>query len=72
VYSIRIAAIENLKELTRIFGSQWAEKNILKRLMELRLEPNYLHRLTVLFGMAELSQVLSSDVMKKNFTIVLQ
>ena len=31
VYSIRVAAIENLKELTKIFGSQWAEKNVIKK-----------------------------------------
>jgi len=29
VYSIRMAALTNFRELTRSFGSQWAEKNIL-------------------------------------------
>ena len=55
VYSIRVASIQNLKELTQIFGSQWAERNIIKKLTDLRNEVNYLHRLTALFGMAELS-----------------
>lgn len=72
VYSIRVAAIENLKELTKIFGSQWAEKNVIKKLLDLKAEKNYLYRLTVLFGMAELSQVLTPDVVKKLFVPVLQ
>ena len=67
MYSIRIAAIENLKELTRLFGSSWADRHVIKRLLELKNEKNYLHRLTPLFGMAELSQVLSAEIMKKNF-----
>jgi serine/threonine-protein phosphatase 2A regulatory subunit A len=65
VYSIRVASIENLKELTNIFGSQWAERNIIKKLLDLKQEGNYLHRLTALFGMAELSKVLTPDVVKK-------
>jgi serine/threonine-protein phosphatase 2A regulatory subunit A len=65
VYSIRIAAIENLKELSNIFGSKWAEKTIITKLLELKAEGNYLHRLTALFGMAELSKVLAPDVVKK-------
>ena len=71
VYSIRVAAIENLKELTKIFGSQWAEKNVIKKLLDLKTEKNYLYRLTVLFGMAELSLVLTPDVVKKLFVPVL-
>lgn len=55
IYSIRVAAIVNLKELTSIFGSQWAEKNVVKTMLDLRQETNYLHRLTVLFGISELS-----------------
>ena len=72
VYSIRVASIQNLKELTNIFGSQWAERNIIKKLTDLRNEVNYLHRLTALFGMAELSQVLTPDVIKRSFNPILQ
>jgi len=72
VYSIRVASIQNLKELTKIFGSQWAERNIIKKLTDLRSEVNYLHRLTALFGMAELSQVLAPDVVKRSFNPILQ
>ena len=33
---------------------------------------NYLHRLTALFGMAELSQVLTPEVIKRSFNPILQ
>ena len=72
VYSIRVASIQNLKELTNIFGSQWAERNIIKKLTDLRNEVNYLHRLTALFGMVELSQVLTPEVIKRSFNPILQ
>ena len=65
VYSIRVASIENLKELTNIFGSQWAERHIIKKLLDLKQEGNYLHRLTALLGIAELCKVLTPDVVKK-------
>lgn len=72
VYSIRVAAIENITRLAEIFGSTWAEKHVIKRLLELKNEKNYLHRLTSLFGMAELSKVLSPECMRKNFIPVLK
>ena len=71
MYSIRVSAIQNLKELTKILGSQWAERNIIKQLLDLKSEVNYLHRLTTLFGIAELSTVISSDIIKKQFIPVL-
>jgi len=67
VYSIRVAAINNLRELTKIFGSAWAERNLVVKLLELTENQNYLHRLTLLFGMAEMSKVLSPEAIKVNF-----
>lgn len=67
VYSIRVAAINNLRELTKIFGSDWACQNIMQKLLELTTNTNYLYRLTALFGMAELSKVLSPDSIKQHF-----
>lgn len=40
-------------------------------MLELKQEQNYLHRLTVLFGIAELSLVLTPEAVKKNFVPVL-
>ena len=72
VYSIRIAAIENFRELTKIFGSNWCERHVLKKMLDLRLETNYLHRLTACFGIAELSEVVNTQLIKKSFIPVLQ
>lgn len=55
IYSIRVAAITNLKELTKLLGSQWAERNVIRHLLELQTDNNYLHRLTPLFGISELN-----------------
>lgn len=72
VYSIRSAALMNFRELTKIFGSAWAEKNILKALLDLRGNLNYLHRLTCLFGIAEISTVCQLPLIKANFVPVLK
>jgi serine/threonine-protein phosphatase 2A regulatory subunit A len=55
VYSIRQAALSNFKELTRIFGAEWAQKHILQSMLDMRTHANYLYRLVALFGVAELS-----------------
>lgn len=55
VFTIREAAINNMKQLTIIFGPQWAAKNMLPRLLALHSDPIYLHRLTPLFGMATIA-----------------
>ena len=55
VFSIRQAAIKNLTELTKIFGTQWAERNLITQLLALKNETNYLHRLTTLNGISDLS-----------------
>ena len=65
VYSIRMAAITNLKELTKLFGSQWAEKNVVPTLKTLLSEINYLHRLTVVFAISELASVVSADMVRR-------
>ena len=55
IYSIREAAITNIKLLTEIFGPQWAVTHVIPKLLSLHVDKNYLHRLTPLFGMAQLS-----------------
>lgn len=68
IYTIREASLENIKQLTIIFGMPWAQKNILPKLLALHSESNYLHRLTSLFGIALLSeqfQQLPAETTKK-------
>jgi serine/threonine-protein phosphatase 2A regulatory subunit A len=51
IYTIREAALINFKQLTVIFGEQWAIKQIFPPLFKNQNEESYLHRLTTLFGM---------------------
>lgn len=44
IFTIREAAIENFKELSKIFGAQWAGRFAVPRLVSLHTDLNYLHR----------------------------
>lgn len=48
IASIRQAAAENLKELTLVFGTNWALEHIIPSLEEVRQSDSYLRRLTAL------------------------
>jgi len=57
VYSIREAATNNLKRLTEVFGVEWAQNNIIPKVLALYTHPNYLYRMTTLFAISVLSEV---------------
>lgn len=46
VYSIREAAIVNLKKLTEVFGVEWAKVAIVPKVMGMGQHPNYMYRMT--------------------------
>jgi serine/threonine-protein phosphatase 2A regulatory subunit A len=50
VFSIREAAVENLKSLTEIFGVEWAQHAIIPKVVEMSQEANYLYRMTTCFA----------------------
>lgn len=70
VYAIRDAAVNNLKELTTIFGSEWAEREIVDRLLNNKLDgideaidySNFIIRITCLFAITKLVPVIDSSV----------
>jgi len=62
VYSIREAATKNLKDLTRVFGVDWAEKNIVPKVVKLHTHPNYLYRMTTLFAIGVLAEAVGIKV----------
>jgi len=64
-------AIKNFIQLTVVFGEQWIIKNFLPHLFALQTEICYLHRLTPLFGILALSEVVSAEIVKKYFVPVL-
>lgn len=64
VYSIRSAAVVNLKNLTKIFGSDWSRDKIIARLLksDSQLLENFVYRITLLSALTELVPVVSPDV----------
>lgn len=76
VYAVRDAAVNNLKLLTEIFGSAWAEQQIVSRLLNIKDEKiseeddnvdlvdftNFIIRITCLFAVAKLIPVVDTSV----------
>jgi len=52
VYSIREAATVNLKNLTEVFGVEWAKVAIVPKVMSMGTHPNYLFRMTTVQAIA--------------------
>lgn len=71
IFTIREAAIENYKEISKIFGAQWASTCAVPRIVQLHTDSNYLHRLTTLFGIQALSQSCSVDTIRRQFIPVM-
>lgn len=64
VYSIRSAAIINLKKLCEIFGSEWANEEIIKKLLQSKSDilQVFTFRITLLHALTELISVVSNDI----------
>ena len=67
IYTIRESSLKIMKSLTEIFGVNWTVKHLIPKLLSLHLDPNYLHRLTPLFGIAILGEAVTADVVRKMF-----
>lgn len=68
VFSIREAAIGNLKALTEIFGLEWAKEHIVPQVMEMYDQSgNYLLRMTSLRAIGVLSEVVGSETVENSF-----
>jgi serine/threonine-protein phosphatase 2A regulatory subunit A len=52
VFSIREAATVNLKNLTEVFGVEWARVAIVPKIMSMGAHPNYLFRMTTVQAIA--------------------
>jgi HEAT repeat protein len=72
VYSIREAAIVNLKSLTEVFGVEWAKEHIVPPILSLFDDSgNYLFRMTALYAIGILSQVMGSEIVEDSFMTTL-
>lgn len=68
VYSIREAAIANIKSLTEVFGLDWAKKYIIPPVLGLYdRSSNYLLRMTSLHAIGVLSEVVGSETVEETF-----
>jgi len=68
VYSIREAAIINIKNLTEIFGIEWAKTNIAPQIIHLfNNSSNYLYRMTALNAISVLAEVVKAEVVESLF-----
>lgn len=68
VFSIREAAIKNLKYLTEIFELDWSKKHIVPQVMEMYDKSgNYLLRMTSLHAIGLLSEVVGTETVEESF-----
>lgn len=68
VYSIREAAIRNLKALTEIFGLEWAKDHIVPQVLGMYdTSNNYLLRMTSLHAIGVLSEVVGTETVEELF-----
>ena len=57
--------MKNLKQLTIVLGSKWAEKSVLPKLVSYQMHTNYLFRMTPLFAIPLLIPYLSQTSIEK-------
>lgn len=72
VYSIREAAIVNLKALAEAFGVDWAKEHIVPQIIALFDDStNYLFRMTSLYAIGVLAQVMGNEMVEESFLAAL-
>eukprot|EP00184_Porphyridium_aerugineum_P004704 CAMPEP_0184698726 /NCGR_PEP_ID=MMETSP0313-20130426/5232_1 /TAXON_ID=2792 /ORGANISM="Porphyridium aerugineum, Strain SAG 1380-2" /LENGTH=625 /DNA_ID=CAMNT_0027157697 /DNA_START=525 /DNA_END=2402 /DNA_ORIENTATION=+ len=68
VFSIREAAIKNLKALTEVFGVEWSLDNIVPKVVSLfNQSTNYLYRMTALHAVSVLAEVIGPEILEEHF-----
>lgn len=68
VYSIREAAIRNLKALIEVFGLEWAKDHIVPQVLGMYdTSNNYLLRMTSLHAIGVLSEVVGTETVEDSF-----
>lgn len=72
VCSIREAAITNLKKLTEVFGVEWAKENIVPQVLGMfDTSNNYLLRMTSLYAIGVLSELVGQETVEETFLPVM-
>lgn len=63
IHSIRLAATQNLKRLTDLFGVEWAQTHILPRIAMMHSNSSHLQRMTALYSIQVLAESLTEDLL---------
>lgn len=66
VYSIREAAVDNLAQLSQLFGDDWCKVNVIDKMLEIKTSNefnNFITRLTCLFTFTHLIEVVDSSLL---------
>lgn len=72
VCSIREAAITNLKKLTEVFGVEWAKEHIVPQVLAMfDTSNNYLLRMTSLYAIGVLSELVGQETVEESFLPVM-
>ena len=61
-----------MKQLTIIFGNDWAKSTIIEPILGLHTDLNYLNRLTSLFGMSALCEQIEVETVETHFISILK
>ncbi|KAJ1659380.1 protein phosphatase 2A structural subunit [Dispira simplex] len=72
VYSIREAATHNLKNLTDVFGVDWAKATIIPKILGLSNHPNYLYRMTTIFALTTIAPSVTPEVIQSSILPTLE
>ena len=71
VYSIREAATANLTKLVHVYGVEWAQRNIIPKVVALADHRSYLYRLTSVFAIGDMASVVGGTLVGRDFVPVL-
>ena len=63
VHTIREAATLNLRKLAKLFGPEWAQKQLLPHVLAPHTHTNYLYRLTALYAATGFAAVVSQEAL---------
>ena len=62
IASIRVAAANNLAELTKLFGTDWACEYLIPSVDDIRQHPSYLRRLTAVQACSKMCVEMDADM----------
>lgn len=72
VFSIREASTRNLKQLTEVFGTEWASGAIVPKVAAMAEHPNYLYRMTTCFAVSTLAPALTLPILHRSVLPILR